>query len=308
MVGAEPKKVVQLYIYTMTVERIKKTADDTAYNIDAVVQAFTDLLTSVNAKDILAKTHHLSKKSKVIWLDYVEAKGKGCFNLVFKSAKYDQSRTVRNTETMEDLGVLKKPEDGDEEKTHLLIRFRADANRFVAAIESNYYGVGTGDIAAYLNDNFDQANSGSDAQYAFKVSFDILPSEEFLKGLYRMKKTNVLRITLDIADLQQDDFKRFAGRGDIRQTVDIAIHKKRGKNNNIPKDLIRDIYLNTGGLKTIKRIAVEGTNQAGSLKIDSDSYQMKHSITVDASQLPTHEIQTTDFFQKAEEFFTEMGL
>jgi len=308
MVGTEPKKTVQLYFYTMTVERTKKTADDTAYNIDAVIQVFSGLLTAVNAKGLIAKTHHLSKKSKVIWLDSVESKGKGCFNLVFKSAKYDQSRTVRNTHTMEDRGILKQPEDGDEEKTHLLIRFREDSSRFITAIESNYYGVSTGDIAAYLNEYFDQANSSSGSQYAFKVYFEVLPSEEFIKGLERMKKTNVLRITLDIADLQQSDFARFAGRDDIRQTVDITLHKKPGKNNNIPKDLIREVYENTGGHKKIKRIAVEGTNPAGSLKIDSESYQMKHILTVDTLQVPTHEIQTLDFFQKAEEYFREMGL
>lgn len=292
----------------MTVERTKKTADDTPYSIDAVVQAFNDLLSAIMGKDLLSKKYDLHNKSKVIWLDSIESKGKGCFNLVFKSAKYDQSRTVRNTETMEDRGVLKQPEDGDEEKTHILIRFLADSDRFFAALEFNYYGVGTGDIAAYLNECFDQVHSGSDDQYSFRVSFTILPSEEFLKGLDRMKKTNVLRLTLDIADLHQSDFTRFAGRNEIRQTVDIAIHKTRGKNNNIPKDLIRDVYQSTGAHKTVKRIAVEGTNPAGSLKIDSESYQMKHSIAVETLQFPTHEVHTTDFFQKAEEYFKEMGL
>lgn len=306
--AGEVKKAVPLNFYTMTVERTKKAADDTAYNIDAVVQAFSDLLNSVCAKDLIAKTHQLGKKSKVIWLDVVEVKSKGCFNLVFKSAKYDQSRIVRNTETMEDRGILKKPEDGDEEKTHLLIRFRNDANRFIAAIEFNYYGVGTGDIEAYLNEYFYKAHSNSDDPYSFKVNFEILPSEEFLNGLDRMKKTNILRVTLDIADLQQSDFARFAGRDDIRQTVDLIIHKKRGRNNNIPKDLIRDVFHKTGAFKTVKRIAVEGTNPTGSLKIDSESYQMKHSITVDTLQGPTHEVKTSDFFQKAEEYFKGMGL
>ena len=308
MVGTESKKAVQLYFYTMTIERTKKTADDTAYSIGAVVQAFTDLLTSVNAKDILTKTLHLSKKSKVIWLDSVEAKSKGCFNLVFKSAKYDQSRTVRNTETMEERGVLKQPEDGDEEKTHLLIRFRVDSDRFIAIHESNYYGVTTWDISAYLNEYFDQMHSGSNAPYAYQVSFDPLPSEEFLKGLSKMKKINLFRLTMSIDDLDKGDFQKFAGRNELRPTVEVYLRKRPGKGNNISQDLIREVYQDTGATKRIKRIAVEGSNQSGSLKIDTESYQMKHSITVDTVQSPTHEVHTIDFFQKAEEFIREMGL
>ena len=306
MIGADSKKTVQLYFYTMTVERTKKTADNTVYSIDAVIQAFNGLLSAISTKDLLSKTYHLSSKSKVIWLESVEDKGKGNFNLVFKSAKYDQSRTVRNTNTMESRGVLKKPEDGDEEKTHLLIRFRGDSDRFIIACEFNYYGIGTLDIATYLNEQFDQTH-GPTQQYTYKVSFEPLPSEEFLTGLAKMKQIDLLRLTFDIADMEHNDFQRFAGRNELRSTVEVYLRKKRGRKNNIPQDLIREVYQNTGITKKIKRIAVEGSNQTGSLKIDSESVQMKHSVTVETVPL-TREVNTTDFFQKAQNFINEMGL
>lgn len=307
MIGADSKKTVQLYFYTMTVGRTKKTADNTVYSIDAVIRALTDLLFAISTKDLLTKTYHLSSKSKVIWLESVEDKGKGSFNLVFKSAKYDQSRIVRNTDTMESRGVLKKPEDGDEEKTHLLIRLRGDSDRFIIACEFNYYGIGTLDIATYLNEQFDQALGGPNEQYSYKVSFEPLPSEEFLTGLAKMKQIDLFRLTLDIADISHGDFQRFANRNELRSTVEVYLRKKRGRKNNIPPDLIREVYQDTGLTKKIKRIAVEGSNQAGSLKIDSESYQMKHAVTVETLP-PTREVNTSDFFQKAQNFIKEMGL
>lgn len=307
MIDAGSRKTVQLYFYTMTIERTKKIADDTAYCIDAIIKALANLLSAINAKSLKEKTHHIIPKSKVIWLEFAEDKGGGSFNLVFKSAKYDQSRIVRNTDTMESRGVLKQPEDGDEEKTHLLIRFRNNADRFIVACESNYFGASTVDIAAYLNEQFDQACSGPNEQYLYKVSFDPLPSEEFLKGLSKMKQINLLRLTVDIADLSQNDFHCFSGRDEIRSTVEIYLRKKRGRKNNISQDLISEVYHNTGMTKKIKRIAVEGSNKTGSLKIDSDSYQMKHSVTVETIP-PTREVKTSDFFEKAQEFIREMGL
>ena len=57
--------------------------------------------------------------------------------------------------------------------------------------------------------------------------------------------------------------------------------------------------------KRIKKIAVEGANNNGSLKIDTDSIHMKHSIKVETSQ-PTNEVNTTDFFDKVSAFVKEV--
>ena len=35
------QKAVKLYFYTMSVERVKKSVDDTPYNINAIITAFS---------------------------------------------------------------------------------------------------------------------------------------------------------------------------------------------------------------------------------------------------------------------------
>jgi len=300
-------KKVQLYFYTMSIERNKKSADETPYNIDEIIEAFSHLLIFITKKELIDRKFELKPKNKIIWLDSFTDLKSGNFNLVFKSAKYLQSRVVRNTDTMESRGVLKKPEDGDEELTHICVRFRKDSDRFVIACEFNYYGIGTEDIKKYLNSQFQSLQEVTGDSYVYCVSFEMMPSADFLTELTKMKKINILRLTMDIDDIAQGDFQRFAGRDELRPTVEVYLRKKSGKGNNISQKMITEVYGDTGSTKKIKKIAVEGANESGCLKIDSDSIQMKHSIVVET--LPqTNEVVTGDFFAKADEFIKEMGV
>ena len=299
------KKRVQLYFYSMSIERTKRSADGTPYDISAIFVAFSQLLTSVLAKDLINRKLDIESKDKTIWLDKFTDLGDGNFNLVFKSAKSNQSRFVRDTVTMEGRGILKKPEDGDEESTHILVRFRKDSDRFIAACEFNYYGIGTGDIKRYLNHQFESWQSETECAYSYAISFEILPSADFLTELGKMTKINVLRLTVDIADFAQGDFQRFSGKNEFRTTVDISLHKSKGKKNNIPQDIIKEVYADTGGTKKIRKIAVEGSNQSGNLKIDTESIQMRHSIMVETAS-KGGEVVTSDFFAKAGDFIKEM--
>lgn len=305
MVSVDTKKTVQLYFYILSIERNKKSADETPYHVDAIVAAFSQLFTSITAKMLIDRKFDLKPKNKIIWLDSFTDLKNGSFDLVFKSAKYLQSRVVRNTDTMESRGVLKQPEDGDEELTHMCIRFRKGSDRFVVACEFNYYGIGTGDIEKYLNDQFERLQAEKGDPYTYKVTFDMMPSSDFLTELAKMKKINVLRITMDIDDIAQGDFQRFAGRDELRPTVEVYLHKKRGKGNNMSRKMIEEIYGDTSSTKKIKKIAVEGANESGCLKIDSESIQMKHSIIVETLSA-THEVVTSDFFAKADDFIREM--
>ena len=303
------KKMVQIYFFQMDVEQKKKGADNTPYSIDAVRQAISDFLSIIVKKDLQSKKHDVKKKKKVIWLDNIEDLQDGNYNLVFKSAKYDQSRKVRDTDTMDDLGIQKRPQDGDEEKTHLCIRLRNGAERFTAVLESNTFGITVTDIAAYLNSQFNSIQEDSTENYSYSTSFEMMLGEDFLVELDGMTKINLLRLTVDIAELG-GDFQDFAGTNEVRSTVELYIRKERGKGVNIPKKLISNTYnqhKNANAKKKIKKIAVEGSNNSGNLKIDTDSIHMKHSIEVETLQ-PTNEVNTFDFFDKVSAFIKERGV
>ena len=304
---SEQRKTVQVYFHWMDVVRKKKNTDETAYSIDEIVQALSTMFPAVVNKDLTTKKHDFTSSKKVVWLDSTENKNNGNFNLVFKSAKYDQSRNVRNTTTMVERGVLKNPEDGDEECTHLCLRRTKNGERFIAVLESNYYGISITNIRDYLNEQFNTLHSESDDEYSYTVSTEILPSEDFLKELEKMKKINLLRITMDIKDLNLGDFQSFADRNEINSTVEIYVRKNK-RTVNIPKNLISTAYAthtDVCAAKQITKIAVEGSNDSGCLKIDTNSIQMKHSIEVDTFA-PRNEVSTNDFFAKVDNFIKEV--
>ena len=307
---SDGKKMVTVYFHSMDIVRNKKGDDNSPYNIDAISATLSSHLATIVGKKPQEKKHDIRKKEKVIWLESVDNLGKGCFNLVFKSAKYNQSREVIDTEKMEQLGILKQPKDGDEERTHLCIRLREEAVRFTAVMESNSSGANIADISAYLNEQLNSIHEDSDEQYSYSVSFEIMPSEDFLIELEKMKKINLLRVTMDIQDLDLGDFQNFAERDTLRPTVELYLRKKRSKGSNIPKGLIGSFYQehkNILAKKHIRKIAVEGSNDSGNLKIDTESIHMKHSISVETIE-PTNVVNSDDFFDKISIATNELGV
>ncbi|MDD3230222.1 MAG: hypothetical protein PHE09_13525 [Oscillospiraceae bacterium] len=300
------KKQVKIGFYYMSVGRKKKADDTTPYDISAVSTALSAMLTSLMQKERIERKHDFSSKEKTIWLDNFSDLGNGNYDIVFMSARYNRSRNVINTETMEEKGMLKQPEDGDEEKTHFCIRLQSGQDRFMTVVEQNFDGVTYNEIKWYLDQQLEAYHTETNAGCVYTVDFDIVLSKDFLTELKKMSKINFLTLTVDKSDPSCCDFLRLAGRDGVRDTVEICLHKKRGKGNEIPFDLIEEYFNETGTLKRIRKISIQGSNNAGSLKIDTDSIQLKHSIEVGVFGT-TNEVDSDDFFAKVKSDIPKMG-
>ena len=299
-------KQVKVEFHYMSVERKKKLSDSTVYDMNEIIAAMSAMLSFMMKKERIMRKHDFSSKEKTIWIEAFTDLGNGNYDVVLMSARYNRSRNVINTETMEQKGMLKQPEDGDEEKTHLCIRFSAGQDRFIIINERNNDGVTINEIKWYLNQQLESHHVESQSPYSYSVDFEIILSKDFLTELKKMKKINFLTLTIDKTDASCSDFLRLAGRDSIRDTVDISLHKKRGKGNEIPFDLIEEYFNETGSLKRIRKISVQGSNAAGSLKIDTDSIQLKHSINVRVIET-TNEVVSEDFFLQAKNAIPQIG-
>lgn len=299
-------KQVKIGFYYMSVGRRKKINDTTPYNIADVCKVLSAMLTSLMKKERIERKHDFSSKEKTIWLDNFSELGNGNYDIVFMSARYNRSRNVINTETMEEKGMLKQPKDGDEEKTHFCIRLQSGQDRFMTVLEQNFDGVTYNEIEWYLDQQLEAYYTETNARCVYTVDFDIVPSKDFLIELKKMRKINFLTLTVDKSDPSCCDFLRLAGRDGVRDTVEICLHKKRGKGNEIPFDLIEEYFNETGTFKRIRKISVQGSNNAGSLKIDTDSIQLKHSIEVGVFGT-TNEVDSGDFFAKVKSDIPQMG-
>lgn len=162
-----PNKNVPIYVYYVTIEKQKSsTAASSKYDMGEIVNAFTKVLQFTISQELTERKIDNTAADKIIWLDDFKDLENGNYNLIFKSAKYNHVRNEIDTVNMTPLGQRKRPQDGDEEKTHLCIRLADGQMRFLAIHESNHYGISIKGIVDYLNSQFEKLNE-QDEQEAF---------------------------------------------------------------------------------------------------------------------------------------------
>lgn len=284
----------------------KDAKDDSAYSTDQIIIAFSQLLEYIMTKGLPERKKDITSSEKVVWLDSYEDLKNGNYDVIFKSAKYNHVRNEIDTETMQERGRRKRPQDGDEEKTHLCIRLAKGENRFLAVHESNHYGITLKCIIDYLNEQFKKFNEDGNDPYHYTIESQIMPGEDFLSSIKRAKTMSVLKLTVYKDDIK-DGFMRFAGRTDIADEVDICLKRPKGYKC-FPENLIKEYFKDSQDKAKgkIKRIKIIGTNDAGSFEVDTNITGMKHFLKVKGESV-TNEVESSDFFVKAQEFIASMG-
>ena len=303
MSNSETKKKVPIYFYYLTIAKQKDSKDESTYDISQIVDSFTKMLLFVIAKDLRARKQDNKTIEKVIWLDSFLDLKDGNYDLIFKSAKYNHVRKEIDTETMQELGTRKRRQDGDEEKTHLCIRLAKGQHRFIAVHESNHYGISIKCILDYLNEQFSAYNEDTNDKYHYSLSHEIMPGDDFLEMLKTARTITMLKLIVSKDDLN-DEFMRFAGRDEIDDEVEICL-KRPPKAKRFPENLIKSYYEDMQSNNKIKRIIAKGTNPSGFFQADTDLIKMKHYLSV-KGEIVTDEVDSFDFFEKAQDFIDEM--
>ena len=291
-------KKVPIYFYYLSISKHKDAKDDSAYSTDQIIIAFSQLLEYIMTKGLPERKKDITSSEKVVWLDSYEDLKNGNYDVIFKSAKYNHVRNEIDTETMQERGRRKRPQDGDEEKTHLCIRLAKGENRFLAVHESNHYGITLKCIIDYLNEQFKKFNEDGNDPYHYTIESQIMPGEDFLSSIKRAKTMSVLKLTVYKDDIK-DGFMRFAGRTDIADEVDICLKRPKGYKC-FPENLIKEYFKDSQDKAKgkIKRIKIIGTNDAGSFEVDTNITGMKHFLKVKGESV-TNEVESSDFFVKA---------
>ncbi len=301
-----PNKNVPIYVYYVTIEKQKSSTNTSSkYDMGEIVNAFTKVLQFTVSQELTERKIDNAAVEKIIWLDDFKDLGNGNYNLIFKSAKYNHVRNEIDTVNMTPLGQRKRPQDGDEEKTHLCIRLANGQMRFLAIHESNHYGISIKGIVDYLNAQFEKLNEQDEHEAFYRASYEIVPSEEFLTRLKKAKTMHAMRLEVD-REVFKDDFWSLSGRNDIRETVEVVLKRPKGTKI-FPENLIKAYYDNMQSDSRIKSITVSGRGSANdTMEISTDLIKMKHCISVECEDV-TFEVRSSDFFLKAQGFINNMS-
>ena len=304
MSSHEPKKNVPIYFYYLTISKQKDSSDSSVYDLQKILDSFSRLLSYITAKNLSDRKKDIKTSEKVVWLDSYEDLKNGNYNIIFKSAKYNHVRNEIDTETMTELGTRKRKQDGDEEKTHLCIRYNAGEYRLLTVHKNNHYGVTLNCIVDYLNTQFVSYNEDTDDKYHYSISYEIMPGEDFLSSIKKAKTMSILKLVVSKEDIK-DDFIMFAGRNDIANEVEICLKRPKGAKK-FPENLIKAYFDNSQNKVTgkIKKVTIKGTNSFGQFEVDTELMKMKHYLSVSAEKV-TNEVSSSDFFKKAQEFIEE---
>ena len=238
------------------------------------------------------------KAKKIVYMDkYEYYPEENSVYIVFTSARYAKSRKVIDTKTLKDKGVLKGIDDGDEEKTHIVIRFDWDDNRGVCIFERNSDGIGVTQLFEYLNEFiFKYHESKKDFVYYAIVHSNIV-SKEFLDELESVKRIKAVTLTVDQEDVRVSETKAFAGRDDISREVDICV-KPCGKGRSILSDTVKDFYkMYRDGNKRVKRITIKADNEDRN-PISFDTEKIKAKEVVDVSETLNGEVHEYSIKEK----------
>ena len=142
----------------------------------------------------------------------------------------------------------------------------------------------------YASSNFMEKQVGQ------RISIELILENRFSKRYKELYKDDI-----------KDGFMRFAGRTDIADEVDICLKRPKGYKC-FPENLIKEYFKDSQDKAKgkIKRIKIIGTNDAGSFEVDTNITGMKHFLKVKGESV-TNEVESSDFFVKAQEFIASMG-
>lgn len=223
------------------------------------------------------------KVKKIVYLDFAEYdREEGILYLRFKSARYSKRREVIDTNTLESRGVLKKEKDGDEEKTHAVIKFDWISDGGVCVFERNSDGIGVSQVFEYLNDRIIKYHEKMGDKVYYSISHANIVSREFLAALDNVKRIKGVTLTVNQEDLSVSETKAFAGRDDLSEDVDLYFRPtSRGKS--ITGNTVKEFYkLYNAKNRKIKRITVKADDKSESaIVFDTEKIKEKEIVEIE---------------------------
>lgn len=218
--------------------------------------------------------------------------------LLFKSAKHSYRAPLLNKNTVEERENPKTIEEGEQFKTHLLIKFiNRDALVF---LETYKNGLTLKLVTEYLNE-FILRYNGNHKREKIKgyFSFDAVPRDDFREVLDNMNRVICASLYIEKQVLGSDTLNYSNMTDNIQEDIIIEVKSKRGES---IKHTIYDFLAKFNGGKTaIRKMRVKGVLPNNNESIIDTSFIIKKEY-VDAQQNEdTGEINTSYLFTQLEE-------
>ena len=251
---------------------------------------------------VVMQTNRLKKKDisedRICFLDFYDYdEEQGLIKILFKSARHSYRAPLLNRNTIEARENPKTREEGEQIKTHLLIKFiEGDA---IVFLETGRNILSMKIITDYLNTFISVYNNSHKKEHIDgHFQFNMIPRDDFREVLDSMQRVTFAEVFIDKQILGSDALD-FSDRIEYVQE-DIVIGLKTERKESI-KQTVYDILSKVIGGKTkIKRIRVKGkmSDESESI-IDTEFFVKKEYIEAQRNE-ETGEYNTQYMFSQLE--------
>ena len=262
-------------------------------NVSEMKVCLANVLQYIHSLQPVERKEDLSSE-RFCFLDNLQVTEGGEYSkLLFKSARHSYRAPLLDRDTIGERDNPKRITEGEQMKTHAVIRYFEDIILLVLEQGSNC--MTSGNIARYLNrfllkfnqENPDQAASGTFiVQPVFK--------ENFLEQLQAMNRVMKAMIYTDKRILGSDSLNFMERTSNVKEEVSINLSVKRGSS---MKDAILDVWNRLiAGRTEITRIRVEGEGEHDEKTIiNTDQFAKIEYIEVNQNE-DTGEFVTPEVF------------
>mgnify|MGYP000038506370 FL=1 len=235
-------------------------------------------------------------KDKIVFLDtYTSDEVKPLLKLRFKSAKHSYRAPLIDKNTVEERDNPKRFEEGEQMKTHALIKFK-DGYAFLF-LETGSGVLTSNNLKEYLNQMLVLYNKEhSDDELLGHFSLQMIPCENFRDVLQSMTRVSCAEIYTEKRILGSDALNFSDPTDELREEVVVSIKAERKKS--IARLAYRLLDKFSGGESVIRRIRVKGKMSNNNDSIIDTGFLLKKEYVDVLQDDETGQLKSANMFSK----------
>ena len=209
----------------------------------------------------------------------------------FISAKTGHKPPLIDEITLEDRENPKEITEGEEEKTHFLIKPLADKKEAILLIEDRRVGVSINTLKRY----FGTKNPDDED---FILDYKFILKKDFIEQIQKFERITAGTLFTDKKILGSPYLEFAEPENSMRDEIEIIIKTKRKKSltKRLAEKFVNEILTGTSG--EIKRVKFSGIDYDNNpFILDTDNAQLTHYIEVDLEEV-TNVVNTRDIYDK----------
>ena len=235
-------------------------------------------------------------KDKIVFLDTCTSdRVKALLKLRFKSAEHSYRAPLINKNTVKERDNPKMIEEGEQIKTHALIKFK-DSCAFLF-LETGSGVLTSNNLKEYLNQMLVLYNTEhSDDELVGHFSLQMIPCENFREVLQSMTRVSCAEIYTEKQILGSDALNFSDPTDELREEVVVSIKAERKKS--IERFIYRLLDKFSGGESVIRRIRVKGKMSNNNDSIIDTGFLLKKEYVDVLQDDETGQLKSANMFSK----------